>query len=109
MKWKWAKKQKLKEKQTKKLVLQLVWIFKTLFTFIFLNIYFDFFLQVAFRLLAGMFANVAIEDCVTSKFIKKLPSLDLEGVASYLKTCKNVVCMVGAGISTCKWFIVLME
>ena len=31
---------------------------------------------------------------------KKIKSIDLQGVGDYMKTCKNVIVMTGAGIST---------
>ena len=31
---------------------------------------------------------------------KNLPSTDMDGIAEYMKTCKNVIIMTGAGIST---------
>jgi hypothetical protein len=34
--------------------------------------------------------------------LRKLETLDLEGIAKYLKTCKNIIFMTGAGISTGK-------
>ena len=34
--------------------------------------------------------------------LKKLETLDLNGIAKHLKTCKNIIFMSGAGISTCK-------
>jgi hypothetical protein len=39
----------------------------------------------------------------TRSYSQKLTSLNLNGVAEYLKNCKNVICMIGAGISTCKF------
>lgn len=34
--------------------------------------------------------------------LKKLETVDLKGIAKHLKTCKNIIFMSGAGISTCK-------
>ena len=36
---------------------------------------------------------------------KKLESLDIQGIAKYLLTCKNVILMTGAGISTGKFYL----
>ena len=33
---------------------------------------------------------------------KKLEAFDIASVTKYMKTCKNIIFMVGAGISTCK-------
>ena len=34
--------------------------------------------------------------------LKKLETLDINGIAKHLKTCKNIIFMSGAGISTCE-------
>jgi hypothetical protein len=51
--------------------------------------------------MCSMFGGLSTDDCSNVK--KNLDSLDIDGVVKYLKTCKNVICMIGAGISTCKF------
>jgi hypothetical protein len=50
------------------------------------------------KLMFSMFQDMA----VSTETPKKLETLNIEGVVDYLNTCKNVICMIGAGISTCK-------
>lgn len=40
---------------------------------------------------------------ITNKPIQKLETLDIDGLSKYLLTCKNIVFMNGAGISTCRY------
>lgn len=40
---------------------------------------------------------------ISNKRVKKLETLDIEGLSKYLLTCKNIVFMNGAGISTCMY------
>lgn len=39
----------------------------------------------------------------SSNVEKKLESLDLVGLANYMSKCQNIICMIGAGVSTCKF------
>lgn len=52
------------------------------------------------QLMSNFFQRMSISD--TPKYANKLSSLNVEGVANYLQNCKNVICMLGAGVSTCK-------
>ena len=54
-----------------------------------------------------MFGGITIDDGSNVK--RNLDSLDIDGVVKYLKTCKNVICMIGAGISTCKFYMSFEE
>lgn len=45
----------------------------------------------------SMFGGMTID---ISNATKKLESLNIDGIVKYLPTCKNVICMIGAGIST---------
>jgi hypothetical protein len=57
--------------------------------------------------MCSMFGGLSTDDCSNVK--KNLDSLDIDGVAKYLKTCKNVICLIGAGISTCKFDRILIN
>ena len=55
------------------------------------------------KLLSNLYKRFHISETNnSSNRYRQLESLDPEGVAKYLKKCKNVICMIGAGVSTCK-------
>ena len=73
-----------------------------MYSFIFSTLYLLIILFLA-QWLAGLFKKgLDLEDAPARE--KVIPSLDITGVAEFIKSgkCKHIITMAGAGISTCK-------
>ena len=53
------------------------------------------------KLLSNLYQRLHISGPINVSS-KILDSFDSEGIVKHLKKCKNVICMIGAGVSTCK-------